>query len=398
MSPPEVDKKFNLTPTLAATKAKAYGFSTTAIHVGSEPDPVTGAVIPPLSLSSTFKQQDIGVHSGFEYSRSGNPTRQGFETVVAALEGAKHGIAFASGSAALGAVLHALGGGRAIVMNDVYGGTYRFFTKVGPMLGWSVEFVDLTKPFQIANDVNLVWIETPTNPTLRVVDIENVARQAHAANAMVVVDNTFLSPYFQQPLSLGADIVVHSGTKYLNGHSDVVIGVAVTNNDELNERIRFMQNALGGVPSPFDCYLAQRGVKTLALRMKQHNTNATAVAHYLHDQGLNVIYPGLPSHPQHQIAAKQQSGYGGMITLVLDSAQQARQFVRSLRIFTLAESLGGVESLCEVPSIMTHASVSPKDRELLGISDGLVRLSCGIEDTNDLIQDIHQALSCITKV
>ncbi|KAI9593505.1 Cys/Met metabolism PLP-dependent enzyme-domain-containing protein [Syncephalis fuscata] len=378
-----------------------YGFGTKAIHTGQHPDPATGAVIPPISLSTTFRQSAVGVHQGFEYSRSDNPTRHAFEEAVAALEGGQHGLAFASGSAATTTVMHALPrASHVISINDVYGGTYRFFTKVATALSHDITFVDLTNVDHLESyfrdNTKLVWIETPTNPTLRLADIAAVAEVAHRHNALVVVDNTFLSPYFQRPLSLGADLVVHSGTKYLNGHSDVVIGVAVTNDGALAERLRFLQNALGAVPSAFDCFLANRGLKTLHVRMRQHGHNALAVARALeaHPAVEQVIYPGLESHPQHELAKRQQLGFGGMVTFrVRGNLATSERFLSAVKIFVLAESLGGVESLCELPSLMTHGSVSAEDRAKLGITDTLIRLSCGIEDTEDLVADINQALA-----
>lgn len=396
-------------PSLSEPQQK---FSTAAIHVGSEPDPYTGAVIPPLTLSSTFKQRDVGqlYPAAHEYSRAGNPNRQALEACVAALEQGKYGLAFSSGSAALTTVMHGFSQGtkgsekkHVVCINDVYGGTYRFLTKVAPALGWEVSFVEMSKAdsWNTAvrpGETRVVWVESPTNPTLRMADIKSIAEKAHAAGCYLVVDNTFLSPYFQQPLTLGADVVIHSGTKYLNGHGDVVIGMAITNNAELYEKIKFMQNAVGAVPSPFDCYLTQRGLKTLALRMRQHGENALKVARYLESNWrcARVIYPGLESHPQHELAKRQHlhGGHGGMVTMRIygDDVESARKFVRNLKLFTLAESLGGVESLCEIPSLMTHASVDPVQRRELGITDGLVRLSVGIEDADDLIADLSQAL------
>jgi cystathionine gamma-lyase len=378
-----------------------FGFGTNAIHAGQHPDPSTGAVIPPISLSTTFRQSAVGVFEGFEYSRSGNPTRQAFEEAVAALEGGKYGIAFASGSAATATIMHAIPKGSHIIStSDVYGGTYRFFTKVAVALSHETTFAELTDATNlkkhIRSNTKLVWIETPTNPTLRLADISAIAKIAHAHGIIVVVDNTFLSPYFQRPLSLGADLVVHSGTKYLNGHSDVVIGVAATNDSGLAERLRFLQNAIGAVPSPFDCFLANRGLKTLHVRMRQHERNALAIARALeaHPAVEKVIYPGLPSHPQHALAKRQQLGFGGMVTFrIRGELKNAERFLTSLKLFTLAESLGGVESLCELPSLMTHGSVAPEDRLKLGITDTLIRLSCGIEDTDDLVADVRQALA-----
>ncbi|KAH6576171.1 hypothetical protein BASA50_002767 [Batrachochytrium salamandrivorans] len=383
-------------------------FNTLAVHAGQEPDPVTGAVIPPLSLSTTFVQAAAGVHKGFEYSRAGNPTRQNFEAAVAALEGAKYGLAFASGSATTATVTSLAGAGSHIVcVNDVYGGTFRYFTKVANNNGIETSFVDLNDPetlrAAIKPNTKLVWVETPTNPTLRLVDIAAVAQIAHSfPNVLLVVDNTFMSSYFQRPLELGADIVVHSVTKYLNGHSDVVMGIALTSNDAVFERLKFLQNAIGGIPSPFDCFMANRGLKTLHLRMERHAFNAMAVAKYLEASPFvqQVIYPGLPSHPQHELATRQQHGYGGMLSFRIKNATLATSnaFLSGLRVFALAESLGGIESLAELPVIMTHASVSPEIRAQLGITDSLIRMSVGIEDQRDLIADIEQALSRASSV
>ncbi|TPX33248.1 hypothetical protein SmJEL517_g03840 [Synchytrium microbalum] len=378
------------------------GFGTLAIHAGQDPDPTTGAVIPPISMATTFAQAAAGVHKGFEYSRSGNPTRRAFETAVAALENGKYGkfsLAFASGSVTTATVAHlASAGSHVVSVNDVYGGTYRYFTKVAAGNGVECSFVDLEHAENIRSafkpNTKLVWIETPTNPTLRIVDIAAVAKIVHEVpGRILVVDNTFLSPFFQKPLELGADIAVHSVTKYLNGHSDVVMGVAITSNDAIYERLKFFQNAIGGVPSPFDCFLANRGIKTLHLRMKRHEENALAISKYLESSPRvsEVIYPGLSSHKQHATARKQQSGFGGMISFRIKNADLdvSNRFLASLRLFCLAESLGGVESLAELPAVMTHASVSPAQRAELGITDSL---SVGIEDAKDLIADIAQAL------
>ncbi|KAJ1975587.1 cystathionine gamma-lyase cys3 [Dimargaris xerosporica] len=381
--------------------APSHGFGTLAIHAGQTPDPHTGAVIPALSLSTTYKQSAVGVHQGYDYSRSGNPNRADFETAMAALEKAKYGLAFSSGSATTATIVSMLPAGSHIVsVNDVYGGTYRYFTKVATTHGVKTTFADLADPEALRSvlqgNTRLVWVETPTNPTLRLVDIEAVARIAHDHGALLVVDNTFLSPYFQNPLSLGADIVVHSCTKYINGHSDVVMGAALTNDDQVYDKLKFLQNSIGAVPAPFDCFMAHRGLKTLHLRMRQHEENAQAIAEYLQASPYveSVIYPGLPSHPQYNLAQRQQRGYGGMVTFrIRGDLQTADAFLQHVRLFTLAESLGGVESLCELPASMTHGSVSPEDRAALGITDNLIRLSVGIEDTQDLVQDLDQALA-----
>ncbi|CEG70050.1 Putative Cystathionine gamma-lyase [Rhizopus microsporus] len=376
------------------------GFGTRAVHAAQRPDPTTGAVIPALSLSTTYKQSAAGVHTGFEYSRSGNPNRNNFEEAMAELEGAKYGLAFASGSATTATIVNSLEkGAHLISVNDVYGGTYRYFTKVANKLGIEATFVNLSDPANIEKEfkpnTKLVWIETPTNPTLRVIDIKAIAERAHAHGALLVVDNTFMSPYFQNPISLGADIVVHSVTKYINGHSDVVMGVAVMNDKETYEQLKFMQNSLGAVPAPFDCFLARRGLMTLEVRMQRHAENAQAVAEYLETNQYvdEVIYPGLPSHPNHELAKRQQRGFGGMISFRMKgSLDNVNKFLQNLHHITLAESLGGVESLVEVPAIMTHGSVSAEDRAILGITDTLVRVSIGIENKEDLIADLKQAL------
>ncbi|KAJ3311746.1 hypothetical protein HDV04_003758 [Boothiomyces sp. JEL0838] len=345
---------------------------------------------------------------GFDYSRSGNPTRKAFEEAVAALEGGKHGLAFASGSVTTATVSSLLTSGSHLVsVNDVYGGTFRYFTKVLSTHGVSVDFVDLFDPNNLRKAIKpntkMVWIETPTNPTLKLVDIKAVADIVHSYPGVVlVVDNTFMSSYNQRPLSLGADIVVHSVTKYLNGHSDVVMGVAVTNSDELHERLAFLQNSIGGVPSPFDCFMANRGLKTLHLRMQRHGENALAVAKYLEASPLveSVIYPGLPSHPQHELAKRQQHGFGGMVSFRIKNANLdvSNAFLSNLKIFVLAESLGGIESLAELPVVMTHASVAPALRKELGITESLIRISVGVEDIHDLIADLKQALEKASKV
>ncbi|KAJ3168225.1 hypothetical protein HDU88_001664 [Geranomyces variabilis] len=384
-----------------AQHAKA-GFGTRAVHAGQEPDPITGAVIPALSLSTTFAQSAAGVHKGYDYSRSGNPTRNAFETAVAALENGKHALAFSSGSVTTATVLNMVGmGGHVVSVNDTYGGTFRYFTKVAKRNGVEVDFVDLADPENLRSkmkqNTKIVWIETPTNPTLRLVDIVAVAQIVHSfPNALLVVDNTFMSPYFQTPLDLGADIVVHSVTKYINGHSDVVMGMAVTNSDAIAEELRFLQNSIGGVPSAFDCFLANRGLKTLHLRMKRHEENAIAVSRFLESSPkvAQVIYPGLESHPQHALAKRQQRGFGGMVSFRLRNGdlRASNTFLSTLKLFALAESLGGVESLAELPAVMTHASLTPEAREALGVTDSLIRLSVGVEDAEDLIRDIQAGL------
>jgi len=376
------------------------GFDTRAIHAGQAPEPHTGAIMTPIYQTSTYVQQSPGVHTGFEYSRTQNPTRHALEDCIASLEKGRHGIAFASGCAATATILHALPPGSHVVSgDDIYGGTYRLFTRVLDDRDLDFTFVDTTDldAFEAAltERTELVWLETPTNPLLKISDIQAVCERAHARGITVVVDNTFMSPYFQLPLELGADIVVHSTTKFINGHSDVIGGVVVTNDDELAAKLHFLQNSIGAVPGPMDCWLVLRGVKTLGLRMRQHEANAKAIAALLdsHPAVERVVYPGLESHPQHEIARRQMSGYGGMITFFLTGGlEAARTMLESVQVFTLAESLGGVESLIEHPAIMTHASVPPDVRATLGISDSLVRLSVGIEDPADLLDDIDQAL------
>ena len=373
-----------------------WGFETAAIHAGQNPDPVTGAVVTPISLSTTFQQAQVGQHRGYEYSRSGNPTRTAYETQVAALEGAKHGLAFASGLAAEDNVLRLLGGGERVLLgNDAYGGTYRLISKVHTQLAWSA--VDLLDVDGVAaawpDDTKLIWLETPTNPMLRCFDIEAIAALAHSRGAMVVVDNTFATPYLQQPLALGADVVVHSATKYLGGHSDVVGGFLALDDEELTQRLRYTQNAAGAVPAPFDCYMALRGVKTLALRMERHCSNARAVVDLLigHPAVEQVLYPQLPDHPGHAAAAKQMRDFGGMVSFTLRAGQEAAlRVAAATELFTLGESLGAVESLIEHPGQMTHASAAGSPLE---VPDNLLRLSVGIETASDLIADLEQALT-----
>lgn len=377
-------------------------FGTLAIHAGQEPEQWNSrAVVPPISMSTTFKQDSPGVFHGYEYSRSGNPTRTCFEKCVAALEGGKHGIATSSGLGATLLLTHLLQSGDHIVCgDDVYGGTNRYFQRIASKFQLDITLIDLTNldnlEKAIKPNTKMVWMETPTNPTLKLTDIRGVSDIVHKREGIImVVDNTFMSSYFQRPLALGADCVMHSVTKYMNGHSDVCMGVIATNDDELCQRMRFLQNAIGPVPSPFDCYLANRGLKTLHVRMKQHQHNALAVATFLENNPRveKVFYPGLKSHPQHQLAKKQMKGFGGMVTAYIKgNIENSRIFLQSLKVFTLAESLGGFESLVELPSIMTHASVPEEERKVLGISDTLVRFSVGLEETEDLIQDIDQAL------
>jgi len=376
------------------------GFETRAIHTGQEPDPTTGAVVPPITLSSTFAQRAVGEHAGFEYARSGNPTRLAYEECIASLESGSRGFAFASGMAAEDAVLRLLSPGeRVLLPDDAYGGTFRLVSRVLGPGGLEHAVADLTDVDRCARDwedgTTMVWIETPTNPALTIVDIAAVCDLAHARDALVVVDNTFATPYLQRPLELGADIVVHSATKYLGGHSDVVGGCAVTDDPDLAERLAFLQNAAGAVPSPFDCYLVLRGIKTLAVRMDRHCANAGAVAAMLaaHPAVSEVRYPGLAAHPGHEIAARQMRDFGGMVSFLAAGGEEvALRFVASTRVFTLAESLGGVESLVEHPARMTHASVEGSE---LAVDPALVRLSVGIESVDDLLTDLRHALGSV---
>ena len=374
-----------------------YGFATRAIHAGQDPEPATGAVTVPIYQTSTFAQDDVGVHKGYEYARSGNPTRTALETALAALDGGRYGLAFASGLAAETTVALMLSAGDHVICgDDVYGGTFRLFDKVFRRHGLSFDFVDTSDAglveAAIHPETRLIWLETPTNPLLKLADIAAIARIARPRGALTLVDNTFASPYFQRPLELGADISLYSTTKYMGGHSDVVGGALVLRDDGLHERLKFLQNAAGGVPGPFDSWLVLRGLKTLAVRMRAHEANALAVARALeaHPAVDRVIYPGLESHPQHELARRQMCGFGGMISLVLKGGEPAaRDLVRRTRLFTLAESLGGVESLIELPAAMTHASVAGSPLE---VPAGLVRLSVGIEEQVDLIEDLEEAL------
>jgi cystathionine gamma-lyase len=381
---------------------REQGFGTRAIHAGQSPDPTTGAIMTPVYLTSTFVQESPGVLKGYDYSRSGNPTRTALEANLAALEGGRFGFAFASGLAAMDCILHTLDTGDHIVLSDdVYGGSFRILDKAYKQLGFEVTRVDMSDLRAVASalrpDTRLVWVETPSNPMLKVIDITAVSKLCKGAgrSAMCVVDNTFATPFLQNPLGLGADVVHHSSTKYLGGHSDVVGGALITSDEALAQRIKFLQNAVGGVPSPFDCFLLLRSTKTLHVRMERHCRNAAQVAGWLqrHAKVERVIYPGLESHPQHAIARRQMRDFGGMITCILKGGlDDARRFLERVRIFSLAESLGGVESLIEHPAIMTHASIPAETRREIGISDGLVRLSVGIEEADDLIADLEQAL------
>ena len=387
----------------AAPGASRWGLGTLAIHGGQSPDPSTGAVMPPIYATSTYAQSSPGVHQGYEYSRTQNPTRFAYERCVAALEGGSRGFAFASGMAATSTVLELLDSGSHVVaMDDVYGGTYRLFERVRRRsAGLDFSFVDLTDPaaFEAAirPETRMVWIETPTNPMLKIVDLQAVCAIARKRGILAVVDNTFASPILQRPLEHGADIVVHSATKYLSGHSDIVGGIAVVgDNAELAEQLAFLQNSIGAVQGPFDSFLALRGLKTLHLRMKAHCENAMAVAEFLagHPAVEEVIYPGLASHAQHALAKRQMSGFGGIVSISLSGGfEAAKEFCQSVELLTLAESLGGVESLVNHPAVMTHASVPLERRTSLGIRGDLVRLSIGVEDVQDLLRSLADALA-----
>jgi cystathionine beta-lyase/cystathionine gamma-synthase len=383
-----------------SAEAAAHRFATLAVHAGQTPDPTTGAIMTPVYQTSTYVQPELGRHLGWEYARTHNPTREALERNVAALEGGTHGIAFASGLAATDTLAKLWDAGDHVVCGEgVYGGTFRLFARVFARLGMEFSFVDSGSLDEIRAamrpNTRLVHVETPTNPMMRISDIAGAAEIAHAGRAVLSVDNTFASPYNQNPLALGADVVLHSTTKYINGHSDMVGGMLVTSSDELHERLRFLQNAAGGVPGPWDCWLALRGTKTLHLRMQAHNANGQRIAEHLegHAKVVKAFYPGLPSHPQHELAKSQMRGFTGMISLELGTMERARDFVNNVRIFALAESLGGVESLIGHPALMTHASVPAERRIAMGLSDALVRLSCGVEDVDDLIADIDQALA-----
>ncbi|HMU39541.1 MAG TPA: PLP-dependent aspartate aminotransferase family protein [Pseudomonadota bacterium] len=382
---------------------------TIAIHAGQPPEPVTGAVTPPIFMTSTYVQDGPGGHKGYEYARTHNPTRQALEANIAALEGGQFGVAFGSACAATTTVLHTLSvGDHVVAADDLYGGTYRIFERVMRQLGVTVTYADPTRSEAFAEAIlpntKLVWIETPTNPLLKLCDIAAVAAVCQRAGLPLFVDNTFMSPVLQRPLELGATAVVHSMTKYLNGHSDVIGGIVVTNDSALHDKLRFLQNAIGAIPSPMDCFLILRGTKTLPLRMERHCQNAQAIAEWLYSlcgQGLveKVIYPGLPSHPQHALAKQQMYGAGGMISFVLGNRrlsahERAVRFLKAVKLIVCAESLGGVESLIEHPASMTHASIPAEQRAALGISDGLIRLSVGIEHIDDLRADLEQAMRC----
>ena len=377
-----------------------YAFDTRAIFAGQRPDPTTGALMKPIYQTSTYEQESPGEHTGYEYSRTQNPTRQALEDCIASLEGGEYGVAYGSGCAATATVLHLLDEDtRVVSCDDLYGGTHRLFTRVMDDRGLDFDFVDMTDldvfRAEMEKGAGFVWLESPTNPLLKIYDIRSICEIAHDYGATVAVDNTFMSPYFQQPLELGADLVVHSTTKFINGHSDVVGGAVVTNDEETADRLFFLQNSIGAVPGPMDAWLVMRGAKTLGLRMRQHAKNAMGVAGFLeqHSAVDRVIYPGLESHPQYDLAREQMSGPGGIVTFYLEGGlEKARRMLESVEVFSLAESLGGVESLIEHPAIMTHASMPKEVRRELGITDGLVRLSVGIEDGDDLVGDLERAL------
>lgn len=386
----------------AADNPLAFRADTLAIHAGQDPDPISGAVMTPIVLASTFAQDGPGVMRGpYDYSRAGNPTRTALEQCLAALEGAKHGIAFGSGCAATTALLLTMkSGDHVLVGDDVYGGTFRIFDKVMKQFGLDATFMDMSDPLKVREAIRpntrMLWLETPSNPMLKIFDIAAIADVAKKANVPFVVDNTFATPMLQRPLDLGATVAVHSTTKYLNGHSDVVGGAALTSDAETAEKLHFLQKSVGGVPSPFDCYMLLRGLKTLGVRMRQHVQSAKVLVDYLtrHGQVARVFYPGLDTHPGHAVAARQMKAFGGMITCDLRTGNKgtaaSAAFLKALRVFTCAESLGGVESLAELPAIMTHASLTPEARKSLGIGDGLIRLSVGLEDIEDLKEDLDR--------
>lgn len=376
------------------------GFGTRAIHAGQRPEPLAGAIMTPVYLTSTYVQEGIGRNKGYEYARGKNPTREALERNVAALEGARHGFAFASGTGCLDSIMKLFRSGDHIVCGEnVYGGTFRLFDRILQNFGLSFTYVDTRDANRIADActpaTRAVLVETPTNPLMRITDLAAAAQAAHQAGALLIVDNTFATPFFQRPFEHGADIVFHSTTKYLNGHSDMIGGIALVNDEGLAERLQFILNAAGAVPGPFDAWLALRGTKTLHLRMPRHDANGRQIAAWLADRlgHENVIYPGLESHPQHALAARQMRGFGGMITIELGSKARAGQVLEKMRVFSLAESLGGVESLISHPASMTHGSVPAERKAELGITDGMVRLSCGVEDVEDLLGDLEQALA-----
>ena len=380
---------------------KKLRFNSATIHGGQTPDPAYGAVMPPIYQTSTYAQSSPGDHKGFEYSRTHNPTRSALERSIASIENGQHGLTYASGLAAMDAVMKLFSPGDEIIStNDLYGGSYRLFTKIFENYGLKFHFVDMQDPNHVAKYVNentkLIWVETPTNPMMNIIDIKGMAALAKLKNVLLAVDNTFASPYLQQPLDLGADIVMHSATKFIAGHSDVVLGLLVVNDDELQEKLAFIQNASGAIPGPMDSFLTLRGIKTLHVRMQRHSENGAAIANYLnqHSKIEKVYWPGFDSHPNHQIAKDQMNDFGGMISFVPKGGDLATaiKIVEKMEVFTLAESLGGVESLAGHPASMTHASIPKEEREKSGVVDGLIRLSVGIEDVQDLIEDLEQAI------
>jgi cystathionine gamma-lyase len=378
------------------------GFGTRAVHAGQRPEPLAGAIMTPVYLTSTYVQEELGKNKGYEYARGKNPTREALERNVAALEGGRHGFAFSSGMGCVDSLMKLFRAGDHIVCGEnVYGGTFRLFDKILRNFGMEFTFVDTRDPERmeaaVTKTTRAILVETPSNPLMRVTDLRAAAEIAHRHSALLIVDNTFASPVFQRPFEFGADIVFHSTTKYLNGHSDMVGGIALVKDDALAERLQFILNAAGAVPGPFDAWLALRGTKTLHLRMRQHDINGRAIARFLVDKvgAESVMYVGLPSHPQHDLAKRQMSGFGGMISIELGTRDRAAHVLKRVRVFSLAESLGGVESLISHPASMTHASVPPENRLKLGISDGLVRLSCGVEETEDLLTDLDRAFDGI---
>ncbi|MDE3152675.1 MAG: cystathionine gamma-synthase [Gemmatimonadota bacterium] len=376
----------------------AAGFATRAIHAGQRPEPLAGAIMTPVYLTSTYVQEALGENKGYEYARGKNPTREALERNVASLEGARHGFAFSSGMGCVDSIMKLFKAGDHIVCGEnVYGGTFRLFDKILQPMGLKFSYVDTRDPQRVADAVTpatrAIVVETPTNPLMRLTDLAAVSQIAKKAGALLIVDNTFASPFFQQPFKLGADIVFHSTTKYLNGHSDMVGGIALCNDDALADRLNFVQNAAGAVPGPLDCWLALRGTKTLHLRMPRHDANGRAIAQWLAERlgPEQVNYIGLPTHPQHELAKRQMTGFGGMMSVEMGTRERAAHVLGRVRLFALAESLGGVESLISHPASMTHASVDAARRATLGITDGLIRLSCGVEDVNDLLADLDQA-------
>jgi cystathionine gamma-lyase len=381
----------------------SFGFETRAIHAGQAPDPTTGAVVTPMYLTSTYVHTAPGEYAGYDYSRAGNPTRAAYEACVANLEGARFGFALASGCLGTTTAMHLLSqGDHVIACDDMYGGTYRLFEEVFRRCGLDFTYVDMTDLSALEGamrpETKLIWLETPTNPLMKLIDIAGVAGIAHDAAALVMVDNTFMSPYFQRPIALGADLVLHSTTKYINGHSDLIGGVVITNDEVLAERLDFLNRSMGGIQSTFDSYLCLRSLKTLAIRMRAHEANAMAVARFLeaHPKVSRVAYPGLESHPQHDLALRQASGFGGMVSAELKGGEAAaRAVMANVSVFTLAESLGGVESLIEHPGLMTHSSLSAEKQAEVGITPGLLRLSVGIETEADLLRDLDRALASV---